>query len=90
MNKAISTWYWGRSRAVVPSQSMVESTIPILATHQHALDSLNEYGIAVFVIDEAEKDGDLKTQIMGVNLKLPEMTMTMITERMVWLNLEVG
>jgi len=42
----------GSPRAVVPSQSMLESTVPILATQQHAEDSPNEYGLAVFVMDD--------------------------------------
>lgn len=44
---------WDRTpRAVVPSQSMLQSTVPILATRQHADKSPNGYGLAVFVIDE--------------------------------------
>lgn len=47
-------------RAVAPSQQMLESTLPILATRQNAENLRNEYGIAVFVISEtsAEQAGE--------------------------------
>lgn len=67
MKKTISKWGWdGSPRAVVPSQSMLESTLPILGTCQHVHDSPTEYGIAVFVFNDAGKDGGKSSTKNGV------------------------
>lgn len=41
-------------RAVVPSQYMLESTVPLLATFGRTNKSPGEYGISIFVLDETD------------------------------------
>jgi len=57
MKQAILEWD-GSPRAVIPSEFMREQTVPILAARQHAEDSPNEYGVAIFVIVESTVAAD--------------------------------